>query len=49
MLYYIKLAVHVPQADAAVKQVSSCRNADGIINCDVAAKQGGRVVSTDAF
>jgi hypothetical protein len=49
MLHCIKLVVHVLQADIVVRQVSSRRNVDGVINRDVAAKQGGQVVLTDAF
>ena len=49
MLYYVKLAVHVLQADAAAKQASSCRDADSYINSNVAARWGGWVILVNAF
>ena len=49
MSYCVEPAVHVPQADAAVRQVGRHGDADGDVDGNVAAERGRDVVSTHAF
>ena len=49
MLYRVKSLVHIPEGDAAAREDSRGRDADSVVNSNIAAERGGYIIQENAF